>query len=346
VAVEVGVVSQVGSERAYAAMLAALQRPETYPDRPAAVRCVQTHYSWVFLTDRYAYKLKKPIRIRGADLRTLSARQAACQTELTLNRRLAPTTYLDVVPVRSVGGFASLIGTGRTIDWLVRMRRLPAERMADQIALRGDLRPADLDRVVARLVAFYTSLPSEPGSPREILVALEARLGEICDELARPEFGMRREWTERLAIDLHKAWRAARPDAAARASAGRVRECHGDLRAEHIYLGETIEVIDALDSEPALRVLDPAEEIAMLAVDLEHLGIGWGTGVLRDAYERHSTDRMPDGLWCFYLGLRALNRAKVALWHLESPKDYPEPEPWRRVARDFGDMAATWLRRA
>ncbi len=60
----------------------------------APVQLVETHISWVLLTDRYAYKLKKPLRLPFVDFSTLAARRGFCEEELRLNRRLAPTPYL------------------------------------------------------------------------------------------------------------------------------------------------------------------------------------------------------------------------------------------------------------
>ncbi|MHB1438332.1 MAG: hypothetical protein ACYCVX_12445, partial [Thiobacillus sp.] len=39
-----------------------LGRPAAYPEAPLRVEAVETHMSWVFLTDTHAYKLKKPVR--------------------------------------------------------------------------------------------------------------------------------------------------------------------------------------------------------------------------------------------------------------------------------------------
>ena len=82
------------------ALLDLLARPETYPEPTRAVQLIETHISWVFLTDRFVYKLKKPVRFEFADFSTLTARRNACCDELRLNRRLAPDVYLDVVTLR------------------------------------------------------------------------------------------------------------------------------------------------------------------------------------------------------------------------------------------------------
>ena len=47
-----------------------LTNPQVYPDAPRSVELRETHISWVFLTDRYAYKLKKPVKFDFLDFST------------------------------------------------------------------------------------------------------------------------------------------------------------------------------------------------------------------------------------------------------------------------------------
>ena len=54
------------------------------------VRLVETHISWVLLSESLAYKLKKPVQLAFLDFTTLAARRRFCEEELRLNRRLAP----------------------------------------------------------------------------------------------------------------------------------------------------------------------------------------------------------------------------------------------------------------
>src|SRR5271169_919665 len=95
-----------------------------YPERPSRVERIETHFSWVFLTDRYVYKLKKPMRNGGVDFRTLAARRRNAEQELRLNRRLAHDVYMGVLPLTLGKGGLAIAGTGGIVDWLVQMRRL------------------------------------------------------------------------------------------------------------------------------------------------------------------------------------------------------------------------------
>ncbi len=144
----------------HAAIVLWLARPENYSRRPDRVEHVETHISHVFLAGSYACKLKKPVKYDFLDFSTLGAREHACREEIRLNRRLAPDTYLDVVPVvRGDNGDLSLRGAGETVDWLVEMRRLPTELSLDTLHRRNELRPEHIDRLAATLVRFYKDLP-------------------------------------------------------------------------------------------------------------------------------------------------------------------------------------------
>ena len=71
-----------------------MRNSSSYPDNQGPIEVVETHISWIFLTDRYAYKLKKPVRFEFLDFSTTDLRHRACLDEVQLNRRLAPDVYL------------------------------------------------------------------------------------------------------------------------------------------------------------------------------------------------------------------------------------------------------------
>ncbi len=90
------------------ALIEPLLQPAAYPDRPSQVPLRQTHISWVFLTDRFVYNIKKPVAFGFLDFTTLQARRFFCHEEVRLNRRLAPQVYLGVTV--SVGARRAVLG--------------------------------------------------------------------------------------------------------------------------------------------------------------------------------------------------------------------------------------------
>jgi len=322
-----------------AGKLAALGRPETYPDRPGSIEAIQTHFAWVFLAGSHAYKLKKPIRLKGADLRTLEARERNCREELRVNGRLSPRVYLRVAPLALTDDGLKIDASGEIVDWLLVMRQLPRERMLDRCIERGRVEPGDVERIVDRLVRFYDALDAEPLSPGQYLDQVRSRLREATDELGRPEFGLPRSRLAAVCAELQAACALHERHLAGRAEAGRIVEAHGDLRAEHVWLGPPVEIIDALEFDRSLRVLDTAEEIAMLVVDVTRLGDADLAVALHEVYCRAAADPLPPSLFEFYAALRAITRAKVSIWHLDDAGHYPDPEPWQRRSLEFVDLA-------
>jgi aminoglycoside phosphotransferase family enzyme len=92
--------------------------------------CVETHSATVLFAGDPAYKWKKPVDLGFLDFRTVEARRDACRRELELNRRLCPDVYLDVAEMRD--------GTGRTREWVLAMRRMPAARRLSTLVRQGE----------------------------------------------------------------------------------------------------------------------------------------------------------------------------------------------------------------
>src|SRR6516165_3334914 len=102
-------------------LIEALSLPTAYPYPVGAVEVRQTHISAVFLAGPYAYKVKKPVNPGFLDFTTLEKRLHFCAEEVRLNRRLAPTVYLGVVPVVQTGMGLQLEGVGEVVEWAVKM---------------------------------------------------------------------------------------------------------------------------------------------------------------------------------------------------------------------------------
>jgi aminoglycoside phosphotransferase family enzyme len=327
-----------------AAKVAWLSDAAAYADRPRTVEVIQTHFAYVFLAGSHAYKLKKPVKVYGADLRPLAERERCCREELRLNSRLAHQTYLGVVPLVVRDGQLAFEGPGVVVDWLVAMRRLDRVQMLDARLRAGSVAPADLEAVVRALRALDTGVQPDRRAhvaPGEHLAGIVGRLDEALREIARPDFGLPRPTYAALAAALRARYADVRPLLAERA--WRVREGHGDLRAEHVWLGHPLQIIDALEFDVRLRMLDPAEDVAMLAVDTERLGGAWTRRALCASYETVAGDGVPAPLWHFLLALRAATRAKVALWHLDDPEHAMDPGHWRAHAGEYLALSAQFL---
>lgn len=312
--------------------VAFLRVAANYGPQVARVDVCETHMSYVFLTETDAYKLKKPVRYPFLDFSTLVAREESCRAEVALNRRLAPDVYLGVTALtQTLDGRLALGGDGAVVDWLVRMRRLPAERMLDRLIVAQRLQPHDLTALADRLADFYATAARLDITPAHFVAGLEREHRANMALLAAPQFDLDR--SELAAIDaaLGHFFAAGRARLHARVAAGRVVEGHGDLRPEHVCLTDPPRVIDCLEFNRELRLVDWADEIAFLGLECALLGAPWVAATLRDPIAHRLHDTVPTALTAFYTALRACLRARLAVAHLL------EPEP-----RD----GARWLPRA
>lgn len=317
------------------AKVAFLRQPASYSGQTARVQAVETHMSWVFLTDHHAWKLKKPVHYDALDFRSLESRRHFCEEEVRLNRRLAPDVYLGVEPLLvDSDGHLRLDGEGRAIDWLVKMRRLPETAMLDNAIRSGEATMADAERIAARLAGFFRECAPAPLGPGQYRMRLAYAVRQHAQELLTPAFQLPRDEIDAAQRALTVALERHAGLFDARVEAGRIVEGHGDLRPEHVCLGPVPLIIDCLEFSRELRTQDCGDEIAFLALECERLGATALAGGLLDSYRRHSGDDLPDRLVAFYQAYRALLRATIAVRHLNEEKFRHSPH-WRRRALDY-----------
>jgi aminoglycoside phosphotransferase family enzyme len=315
--------------------VAFLKRPQSYPEATGRVETIETHMSWVFLTQDYAYKLKKPVRYDFLDFSTVAARRRDCEEEVRLNRRLAAGVYLGMVALtRDVAGALGLESAGTPVDWLVKMRRLPAHRMLDRAIREGSVRRAELFRVAETLARFYRAAPSVPMTPVAYRRRLETDIRDNQRELTSPAFRLPESVVRRVSAAQLELMERTPGLLDQRVVEGRIIEAHGDLRPEHICLGPEPAIIDCLEFKREFRLLDPADELAFLAMECEHLGAPEVGELFFAAYRRITGDQPSEELVYLYKSYRACLRAKIAIWHTREQTGRRAVH-WSRVAQAY-----------
>jgi aminoglycoside phosphotransferase family enzyme len=293
--------------------------------------------SWVFLTDAEAWKLKKPVRYDYLDFSTPEARRRNCEEEVRLNRRLSPEVYLGLAPLTiDARGDLQLAGKGEVIDWLVRMRRLPADRMLDRAIGDRTVSAADARKVGALLARFYKQAPPVAMTASEYRSRLAADVLASRQELANPEYGLPVDLLESIASAQLAFLKQESELFDDRARAGKIIEAHGDLRPEHICLEREPVIIDCLEFNRDFRILDPASELAFLALECERLGAPWVGDLILATYRDETGDRPPERLLVFYKSYHACLRAKIAVWHLKDHEDWAK---WTNKATRYLRLA-------
>ena len=330
---------EVGGGPTLEQKVAFLGRSSAYSHPVADVIRRETHMSWVFLAGDRAYKLKKPVRFPYLDFSTLARREAACRAELRLNRRLAPDVYLDVASLTTTPRELAIGENGAVVDWLVVMRRLDESRTLEHAILERRVEPWQLDRLVATLVQFYRRAAPVLLPPAVHLRDWHESLSNNQRILLEPHLGLPAGLVRRVAGVQREFLSRQRETLAARVRERRIVDGHGDLRPEHIWLGDPIEIIDCLEFNPRLRAVDPFDEIAFLSLECERLGAGWAGEYIKRRVMRGLRDGASEPLFLFYRCHRATLRARLAIAHLLEPNPRT-PEKWPRLARAYLAIAA------
>jgi aminoglycoside phosphotransferase family enzyme len=224
------------------------------------------------------------------------------------------------------------IGRGARIeDWLVKMRRLPSSDMLDNTLARRALRKDEVEALVMTLVRFFKNASRNP--VRGALYTARLRQQVLANRRALSHLPARsQKLIESVAARQLEFIASARELLIQRAQ--HVVEGHGDLRPEHVCLGPPLTVIDCLEFDRHLRLLDPLEELAFLALEIERFGHpSLGLEVVR-RFSLASGQCVTDAVVHFYMSHRAATRAKLAAWHIGDPQ-FPDPRPWAARAHSY-----------
>jgi uncharacterized protein len=327
------------------AIIDALSHLDAYPDRPAAVSMRQTHISWLFFTEHFVYKVKKPVNFGFLDFTTLEARRHFCEEEARLNRRLASDVYVGVVEVKAMDGHVRLGGPGEVVDYALQMRRLPEDRMLPTLLAQGDVTPETMRRLAHLLAAFHARAETGPAINQDGTVA--TILGNWEENFAQTsaylDWPLRREVHDRirrrvLAFCRTHAWLYDH-----RIAQGRIRDGHGDLRAEHICLTEPIAIFDCIEFNHRFRYGDVAADVGFLAMDLDERGHADLSQAFVQAYVSYAGDHGLLSVLDFYKCYRAFVRAKVECFCLDDPAvSAGDKRLAARAASRFCQLAASY----
>jgi len=296
-----------------------LLNPEAYPHNPRKIELVQTQMSFVFLTGDYVYKVKKPVDLGYLDYTTLEQRHFFCHQELELNRRLCPDAYLAVVPIVEEKGRLRIEGQGKAIEYAVKMKQLPHNRMMDVLLPQGQVTQEMVARVAERLVSFHQKAETNQkiaafGKLDVIRQNTDENFAQtekyIGISIAPAEYSRIKNYTDDFIQSNASLFDK-------RIREGRVRDCHGDLHAAHICFIDGICIYDCIEFNERFRYSDVASEIAFLAMDLDRYQWPDLSKHLVNTYVELSHDEELVKLLNFYKCYRAYVRGKVESFELD-----------------------------
>jgi len=325
----------------------ALLETKAYPETPTKVEMVQTQMSFVFFAGDYVYKIKKPVNLGYLDYTTLEKRKFFCEQEIQLTRRLCASTYIGVVPVTRDKSGISINGKGETIEYAVKMRRLPQDSMMDVLLSKNQVSPEMIKRVAEKLVKFHQSTQT---SARISLFGTLGTIKQNTEEnftqtekyfgrtVTQEQFRRIKEYTDNFVKKFASLFDK-------RVMEGRIRDCHGDLHAAHICITDDICIYDCIEFNERFRYCDVASEVTFLAMDLDHYGRADLAHLFVNSYTERSEDKELKELLGFYKCYRAYVRAKVNCFKVDDPHiSEAERQETLEIARSYFDLAEFYTR--
>jgi uncharacterized protein len=290
-------------------------KKETFPHTVTKIRVLETHISWILLTGKYAYKVKKQVKFgKVLDFSNLRLRKKFCQKEVSLNRQLCGEIYHDIVKfVKTDIGFrvANLKETGNPLEFAVKMLEIPQKFRMDNLVKFHRMSKSKLALLVEALVNFHShahtnSLISKFGTPSSI----RAKISENFLTLSKLTkmgslFESRLNLFVRDNYDLFER----------RVRASRIRDIHGDLYLKNIlFMNGKFIMYDRIEFNDSLRYADVSEDVAHLAMDLDYHDREDLRRYLISHYIEKSDDTSLINIIYFMMCYKACVRAKVSLF--------------------------------
>jgi len=335
------------------AFIRGLLRADAYDHAVDSPTLSETHISWVILTGRYVYKIKKPVNFGFLDFSTLERRRFFCAEELRLNGRLAPQLYLDVVAICGDADSPVVNGDGEAFEYAVKMRQFDPAQSFEQLLADGRLNMEHMRQTAEVIARFHRHIAvagtdSEFGSVEAIAQPVLENFQQLRDAA-----GTLLSETDSEALTRLEAWSQQAIDTLGpvfeyRRARGFVRECHGDLHLGNIVLWQgKVVPFDGIEFSASLRWIDVLNELAFTLMDLDEHRRPELSRSLLNHYLGQTGDYRHLELLRFYRVYRAMVRAKVAALRLaqsdNANRQHSEPlaqiHNYIQIARDYTGTA-------
>ncbi len=293
----------------------ALCLTSAYPCPITQTEFIETHISWVFIAGDHVYKIKKPVDLGFLDYSSLEKRQRLCEEELRLNRRLAPSLYIDVVPVTGSYEAPCFGGDGPVIDYAVHMHAFAQSAQWDRLLQHGELRNQDIDQLATRVAEFHSNIERAGvsaiyGDPVHVVEPVVENFNQLHQHLHNrhllTDIEKLETWSLQATSELQQIFSERKRD-------GFVRECHGDMHLRNIaFFKDDIVIFDGIEFNPNLRWIDVMSEVAFVCMDLADRGERGMAWRFLNTYLQITGDYAGLRVFRYYLVYRAMVRAKVA----------------------------------
>ncbi len=324
----------------------ALMNPEAYDEDPGSIELVQTHISFVFLTRNFVYKVKKAVNFGFLDFTTLEKRRFFCKKEVELNRRLCGDMYLEVVPINRSNAI-KIKGAGETVEYAVKMKRMPQEKMMSKLLEENKVDDRLVDRIAKIIAEFHSKAETNNRiSKFGSLAIIETNWEENFEQTE--EYVGKTIYTEDFKLIRKRVEDFMKNNVALfkkRMAEGRVRDCHGDIHSGNIFVTDGIYVFDAIEFNERFRYSDVAADVAFLSMDLDFRERTDLADFFIERYVKYSGDQKLTKLLPFYKCYRAYVRGKVVSFKLKDPNvGREEKSAAMKEAKAYFKLAATYTK--
>lgn len=331
-------------------LISFMNDPAVYPEKTLKVDFVQTHHSWVFICDDFVYKLKKPVNLGFLDFTTPEKRRFYVDEELRLNSRFSPDVYLDVVPISKKGDSFSIGDNSDIVETALRMKRIDENGMLLNLLKKRQAGTGDIKRLGERLAEIYAAIPSD-GKARSygkmdtisfnIIENFDQTRGYVGGPVSAEDFMLIESWSRKFMENNAGIFEA-------RLEGGFIKEGHGDLHLQHIFLfDDRITILDCIDFNERFRYGDAAQDIAFLAMDLDYNGYDSLAQEFVETYIKASGDSTMHDVLSFYKIYRAYVRAKVnSFMSGDTGMDEAERKAAFDRASEYYRLAADYVRQS
>lgn len=322
-------------------VIRAMENPNTYNERVKEIKTVQTYHSYIFLTGKYAYKIKKPVKYSYFDFTSLQKRKSTLEKEIELNKRLCKGLYVKVLPIKKMDGKFKIGGKGETVEYVLKMKEIPQETIMTKLLQENKIDKKIIEKIAKIIANFHLKAKTDEkigkfGSLKTIKLNWEENFEqtEIFKNkiISNEQFNFIKEKVFSFIDQNRKLFEK-------RVSYKKIRDCHGDLYSDSIFISDKIYIFDAVEFNDRFRFHDVTSDIAFLAMDLDARGRSDLSGYLIQKYIEFTKDFESRNLLNFYKCYRAYVRGKVNSFKSNDSTSEEERKQVEELARKYFDLS-------
>ncbi len=296
-------------------LLQQMSRDSFYPHEvKSPIQVLKTHSAIVLLTGDYAYKIKKPVDLGFLDFSTLAKRKAYLKKELSLNQRVSSEIYLAVIPISQKGDNLILDNQDNVVDYTLKMRQFPQDRLLSQLEKKGKLTPEIIQQLGQVIADFHqNSLTNDYilsfGEVSQIKKAIDENYEQTDQYIGwlqtQQQYDETKAFTDQYLTEKQPYFKQRQADE-------KIRECHGDLHLNNIcYWQDKIYLFDRIEFNESFRFVDGMYDVAFTVMDLEANQQNVLSNLFLNIYLERTGDWQGLQVLPFYLCRQTYVRAKV-----------------------------------